>query len=86
MNTRQSLIAFAALTFVSASAFAVEAPVLKDNRGGHDRVALGTVKVAAPDAIGTRDRSGNEVIVKAATRPVAQVAVNVAAPRDGSGS
>lgn len=86
MNTRQSLVAAIALTLVSASAFAVEAPVLKDNRGGHDRVALGVVKVAAPDTIGTRDRSGNEVIVKAATRPVTHAAVNVAAPRDGTGS
>ncbi len=86
MNTRQSLVAAIALTLVSASAFAVEGPVLQDNRGGHDRVALGVVKVAAPDAIGTRDRSGNEVIVKGATRPVAHAAVNVAAPRDGTGS
>lgn len=86
MNTRQSLIALAALALVSASAFATEPPVLQDNRGGHDRVALGAVKAAAPEAIGNRDRSGNDVVVKAATRPVAHMAVNVSVPRDGSGS
>lgn len=86
MNTRRSLIAVAALTLVSASAFAAEPPVLQDNRGGDDRVALGAVKVTAPEVIGNRDRSGNEVIVKATTRPVAHVAVNVSVPRDGSGS
>jgi hypothetical protein len=47
---------------------------------------MAAVKVAAADQIGTRDRSGNDVVVKAATRTVSQVAVNVAAPRDGSGS
>lgn len=86
MNARKSLLVIAALSFVSASAFATDAPVLQDNRGGHDRVALGPIKVAAPDSITNRDRSGNEVTVKAATRTVSQIAVNVAAPRDSSGS
>ncbi|MBX9964725.1 MAG: hypothetical protein K2Y35_16820 [Burkholderiales bacterium] len=86
MNARKTLLAVAALTLVSASAFAAGTPVEQDNRGGHGRTALGAVKVAAADQIGTRDRSGNEVAAKAATRTVSQVAVNVAAPRDGSGS
>jgi long-subunit fatty acid transport protein len=86
MNARKTLLAVAALTLVSASAFAAGTPVEQDNRGGNGRAALGTVKVAAADQIGNRDRSGNEVVVKAATRTVSQVAVNVAAPRDGSGS
>jgi hypothetical protein len=86
MNARKTLLAVAALTLVSASAFAAGTPVDQDNRGGHGPAALGAVKVAAADQIGTRDRSGNDVVVKAATRTVSQVAVNVAAPRDGSGS
>jgi hypothetical protein len=86
MNVRKSLLVIAALSFVSASAFATDAPVLQDNRGGNDRPALGPIKVAAPDSIGNRDRSGNGVTAKAATRTVSQVAVNVAAPRGGSGS
>ena len=86
MNIRQTLVALAAVSFVSASAFAADAPVQQDNRAGHGRAALGTVKVAAADAIGNRDRSGNEVTVKAGTRPVSQVVVNVAAPRDSTGS
>jgi hypothetical protein len=86
MNARKTLLAVAALTLVSASAFAAGTPVEQDNRGGNSRAALGAVKVAAADQIGTRDRSGNEVTAKVATRTVSQVAVNVAAPRDGSGS
>jgi hypothetical protein len=86
MNARKSLLVIAALSFVSASAFATDVPVLKDNRGGTDRAALGPIKVAAPDSIGNRDRSGNAVTVNAATRTVSNVAVNVAAPRDSSGS
>lgn len=86
MNARTNLLAIVALSLASVSAFAADGPVLQDNRGGHDRVALGPIKVAAPDSIGNRDRSGNEATVKAATRTVSQVAVNVAAPRDSSGS
>jgi hypothetical protein len=86
MNARKSLLVIAALSFVSASAFATDAPVLQDNRGGSDRPALGPIKVAAPDSVGNRDRSGNTVVVTAATRTVSQVVVNVAAPRDSSGS
>lgn len=86
MNARKSLFVVAALSLVSASAFAADAPVLQDNRGGHDRVALNAVRVTAPESIGNRDRSGNEVVVKAATRQISNVAVNVAVPRDGSGS
>ena len=86
MNARKSLFVVAALSLVSASAFAADAPVLQDNRGGHGRAALGAIKVAAPEEIGTRDRAGHSVVVKAATRTVSNVAVNVAAPRDGSGS
>jgi hypothetical protein len=86
MNARKNLLVIAAFSLVSASAFATDVPVLKDNRGGNDRVALGPIKVAAPDSIANRDRSGSEVTVKAATRTVSQVAANVAAPRDSSGS
>jgi hypothetical protein len=86
MNARKSLLVIATLSLVSASAFAADTPVQQDNRGGHGREALGTIKVAAPEAIGTRDRSGHNVVVTAATRPVSRVAVNVALPRDGAGS
>ena len=85
MNARKSLFVVAALSLVSASAFAAD-PVLQDNRGGHDRAALNVVRVTAPESIGNRDRSGNDVVVKAATRQISNVAVNVAVPRDGSGS
>ena len=86
MNARKTLLAVAALTLVSASAFAAGTPVEQDNRGGHGRAALGTVKVAAADQIGTRDRSGNEAAAKPATGSVSRVAVDVSAPRDTSGS
>lgn len=87
MNARKSLILAAALSLTSAaSAFAADAPVLQDNRGGQGRAALGSIQYATVDAIATRDRSGNSVAAKGATRAVSQVAVNVSVPRDGSGS
>lgn len=86
MNARKSLLVLATLSLASASVFAADAPVLQDNRAGHGRAALGVIKVAAPEAIGTRDRSGHNLAVMAATRTVSNVAVNVAVARDGSGS
>ncbi|MEO8038110.1 MAG: hypothetical protein ABI794_05030 [Betaproteobacteria bacterium] len=87
MNARKSLILTAALTLMTAaSAFAYDAPVLQDNRGGHDRPALGAVQYATVAAIGTRDRSGNAPLATGSTRTVQQVAVNVTVPRDGSGT
>jgi hypothetical protein len=86
MNARKSLLVLATLSLASASVFASDAPVLQDNRAGHGRAAFGAIKVAAPEAIGTRDRSGHNLAVKAATRTVSNVAVNVAVARDGSGS
>ena len=87
MNARKSLILTAALTLMTAaSAFAYDAPVLQDNRGGPDRAALGAVQYATVAAIGTRDRSGNAPWATGATRTIQQMAANVAAPRDGSGT